>query len=64
MTENKSWVCPCNGCKKARRQAFQEIEDALNKWGDDINLSWFEVSTKVREELHPKKEKKKSDDKN
>lgn len=26
-----NWKCPCNGCKKARKQALQEVHDILYK---------------------------------
>lgn len=32
--ERGNWICPCNGCKKARKQAFQEVVDILDGGGD------------------------------
>jgi hypothetical protein len=33
--QNKdSWACPCNGCKKAKHQAFKEILAVLDSGGD------------------------------
>lgn len=29
-----NWICPCNGCKKARKQAFDEIIAILDGGGD------------------------------
>lgn len=28
------WICPCNGCKKARQKAFSEIANILDQGGD------------------------------
>lgn len=33
-TSKSSWACPCNGCKKARQQAFKEVADILDGGGD------------------------------
>jgi hypothetical protein len=34
-TDNKkSWLCPCNGCKKARKQAFAEVFQIADGGGD------------------------------
>jgi hypothetical protein len=52
------WICPCNGCKKARLQAFKEIEEIYEKWKGDMNLTWFEVNQHINKELYPKKDKK------
>ena len=59
MTENKNWVCPCNGCKKARKQAFQEIEALMEKWKPDVNLAYHEIFMKINSELYPPKKEKK-----
>jgi hypothetical protein len=59
MTENKNWICPCNGCKKARRQAFQEIEAILENNKGDMLFAWHEVAVKINQELHPPKKEKK-----
>jgi tRNA(Ile)-lysidine synthase TilS/MesJ len=32
--EKKDWICPCNGCKKARKQAFDEIMKVIDAGGD------------------------------
>jgi hypothetical protein len=32
--QRSNWVCPCNGCKKAKQQAFQEILDIIEGGGD------------------------------
>jgi len=32
--KSKSWVCPCNGCKKARKQAFDEVMKLIDAGGD------------------------------
>ena len=29
-----NWVCPCNGCKKARKQAFDEVMELIDAGGD------------------------------
>jgi hypothetical protein len=29
-----NWVCPCGGCKKARKQAFAEVIDILDSSPD------------------------------
>ena len=31
---NKKWFCPCNGCKKARKQAFAEVFEIADGGGD------------------------------
>jgi len=28
------WVCPCNGCLKARKRAFKEVLDIIEAGGD------------------------------
>lgn len=28
------WVCPCNGCKKARKRALQDVLEVLDGGGD------------------------------
>ena len=28
------WICPCNGCQKARKRAFNDVLDILNSGGD------------------------------
>lgn len=28
------WICPCNGCKKARKRAFKEVAEILDGGGD------------------------------
>lgn len=33
-SNNKNWVCPCNGCKKARKQAFDEVMKLIDAGGD------------------------------
>lgn len=33
-SNNTSWVCPCNGCKKAKQQAYQEILNIIEGGGD------------------------------
>lgn len=30
----KGWVCPCTGCKKARKQAFSEVRQIIDAGGD------------------------------
>jgi hypothetical protein len=32
--KSKSWICPCNGCKKARKQAFDEVMELIDAGGD------------------------------
>lgn len=59
MTENKNWICPCNGCKKARKQAFEEIEVILENNKGDMLFAWHQVSVKINQELHPPKKDKK-----
>jgi hypothetical protein len=34
MLPKTDWICPCNGCKKARQQAFNEILKILDAGGD------------------------------
>lgn len=58
MSEKK-WVCPCNGCKAARKQAFQEIEAILENNKGDMLFAWHEVAVKINQELHPPKKDKK-----
>lgn len=55
----KNWICPCNGCKKARRQAFEEIEELMEKWKPDVHLAYHEIFMKINGELHPPKKEKK-----
>ncbi len=31
---SNSWICPCNGCKKARTQALKEVLEILDGGGD------------------------------
>ncbi len=52
MTE---WICPCNGCKKARTQAFEEVLQILDSGGDAYFRMW-EVRNYVREQLPKKKD--------
>lgn len=52
---DKNWICPCNGCKKARKQALQEIQDLIDKWSPDAHLTLHEIVLKVRSELETKK---------
>ena len=33
-SNNKDWACPCNGCKKALKQAFEEVIMLLDAGGD------------------------------
>jgi len=33
-SNNKDWACPCNGCKKARKQAFDEVMKLIDAGGD------------------------------
>jgi hypothetical protein len=33
-SQKNSWVCPCTGCGKARKQAFKEVKDILEGGGD------------------------------
>jgi hypothetical protein len=33
-SNNKNWICPCNGCKKARLQAFAEVFAIADGGGD------------------------------
>jgi len=33
-SNSKDWVCPCNGCKKARKQAFDEVMKLIDAGGD------------------------------
>lgn len=33
-SSNSSWICPCNGCKKARKQAFDEVMKLIDAGGD------------------------------
>jgi len=33
-SNSKDWACPCNGCKKARKQAFDEIMKLIDAGGD------------------------------
>jgi hypothetical protein len=34
ISQNNNWICPCNGCAKARRQALKEVADILEGGGD------------------------------
>lgn len=49
------WVCPCNGCKRARKEAFQEILDILES-GGDAYFRMHSVYEHIRKELPKKKE--------
>jgi hypothetical protein len=33
-SQKSNWLCPCNGCVKARKQAFKEVADILEGGGD------------------------------
>lgn len=33
-SQKSSWICPCTGCNKARKQAFKEVLDILEGGGD------------------------------
>lgn len=37
-TEDKKWVCPCNGCSKAVKQERKRIIDEMEKI--DLNSSY------------------------
>ena len=34
IDNKKNWICPCNGCKKARQQAFAEVFQIADGGGD------------------------------
>lgn len=54
---DKEWVCPCTGCQKARKKAFREVEQILEKYQGDMLFAWHEVSMLVKKELNPPKKK-------
>lgn len=34
LYDKKHWTCPCNGCKKARKQALDEVMELIDAGGD------------------------------
>jgi predicted RNA-binding protein YlxR (DUF448 family) len=52
-----NWVCPCSGCKKARKQAFDEILDIINK-DHDYPYHDYLIREKLRNEYPAKPIKK------
>lgn len=49
-----NWVCPCGGCKKARKQAYDEVMEILFENNELIYNAW-RVSQKYHEEFSSKK---------
>ena len=54
--ERGNWVCPCTGCQKARKQAFEEILDMIYKDNDTWYNAWM-VKQKYLEEFGKKRKK-------
>ena len=52
-SKSKDWICPCNGCKKARKQAFDEVMKLIDAGGD----AYTKVNNikKLIEESNPKR---------
>lgn len=46
----KTWHCPCNGCKKARKQALQEVHDILYKDRDIAYNAYILVNELFKKE--------------
>ena len=44
------WSCPCNGCKKARKQALKQVQDILFS-DKDLMYTWSMAHEFIREEL-------------
>jgi predicted RNA-binding protein YlxR (DUF448 family) len=53
-----NWVCPCSGCKKARKQAFDEILEILDQEPYDILHNVHLLREKIRDEYPTKPIKK------
>ena len=50
--ERGDWICPCNGCKKARKFALNQVLELLDD--KDIMYAWHETIMFVRKELGKK----------
>lgn len=55
---DKNWICPCNGCKKARKQTLLEVREILDKNLYDASFAVHLVYEKIRNEALPKDKKK------
>jgi hypothetical protein len=49
-----NWVCPCSGCGKARKQAFEEVLSILYENNDTSYNAW-RVQQKYNEEYKTRK---------
>lgn len=49
------WICPCNGCKRARKEAFEEILQILDG-GGDAYFRIHDIREHIRKEFPKKKE--------
>jgi hypothetical protein len=48
-----NWVCPCTGCKKARKQAFAEVLEIIDV-DNDTYYNKHRLREKCRQELEKK----------
>ena len=51
----KNWICPCNGCKKARNTALLEIKEIANKYLYDAPFALHMIFEHIRNETGTKK---------
>lgn len=47
-----NWSCPCNGCKKAYKQALRQVQEVLDS--NDVVYSWWLAQQFIKEELGKK----------
>ena len=57
---NKSWVCPCNGCAKARKQALIEVRQLADEYINDSPFALHMIYDHIRKETGTDKNAKKS----
>lgn len=50
--ERGNWQCPCNGCKKSRKQALEQVQAILNS--HDVVYSWWLAQQYLKDELSKK----------
>lgn len=56
---DKNWICPCNGCKKARKQTLLEVREILDKNLYDASYALHLVYELIRKETQPPKKAEK-----
>lgn len=45
-----NWNCPCNGCKKARKQALKEVYDIIFQDGDILTNVYLNLMELMKKE--------------